>query len=595
MLGINRRRILFVLLQIPLAICIYIWRVEVAQHPFLTSVAIIIYEFLVLILRNPSWTNYKFTKMREDLAEEKKRLKLVSDTGAIYQAALNSLHKGDYKSAIASLYEAIEATQQLRVKEAEIKFQSAQRLFDINNIKRSVKLLQQSLELLREAGAKEGEHVVLARLGYAHLLLGEFLVAIENLQPAMAYFQMAGNAVIEYDIADDLGSAYAGLGNFESAAEMHLHALMLSKEFGDSEANATILTHLGADHSALGQYSKAIKYIEQAYEVFKSLGAKEEVDNLERILEENRALASKEEVDPEKYLVQFSAYCPRTAQVGVHQSLYVYAHLPNVLKSIENDIKKFSDEFSGGVPSIKSAGVTSQIKTGTPITVIPECDEIEFEPPILTKKWNVNWSRFNFGFIPLDKAIGQTIIRISVQVKGLEIAHIACYLRVGDEENLRLKIESTEEKLSTHAVMIRKTAYLYRSIFVSYSRKDKQVIEIYKFAHLAIGDDVFIDMDSIRAGEAWQSALAKAIDGADIFQLFWSDNSAVSTFVEAEWRYALTHKCPENKCVGFIRPVYWQNPMPPPPEDLKHLHFKFVPLGLLASSDQPQAIEKFGT
>ena len=29
---------------------------------------------------------------------------------------------------------------------------------------------------------------------------------------------------------------------------------------------------------------------------------------------------------------------------------------------------------------------------------------------------------------------------------------------------------------------------------------------------------------------------------------------------------------------GFIRPVYWSKPMPPAPDELGHLHFRFVPL-----------------
>jgi hypothetical protein len=56
--------------------------------------------------------------------------------------------------------------------------------------------------------------------------------------------------------------------------------------------------------------------------------------------------------------------------------------------------------------------------------------------------------------------------------------------------------------------------------------------------------------------------------------LFWSWHSMESSFVEQEWRYALS-----TGRAHFLRPVYWQQPLPaqpernlPPPELMK-LHF----------------------
>ncbi|MEO1442918.1 MAG: toll/interleukin-1 receptor domain-containing protein, partial [Chloroflexota bacterium] len=88
---------------------------------------------------------------------------------------------------------------------------------------------------------------------------------------------------------------------------------------------------------------------------------------------------------------------------------------------------------------------------------------------------------------------------------------------------------------------------------------------------------VFIDVDNLRTGEDWQAGLAKAIDDADIFQLFWSSYSAESKYCCYEWEYAMEQKCPDNRCATFIRPVYWQKPMPKVPDPLRHLNFKFVP------------------
>jgi hypothetical protein len=120
----------------------------------------------------------------------------------------------------------------------------------------------------------------------------------------------------------------------------------------------------------------------------------------------------------------------------------------------------------------------------------------------------------------------------------------------------------------------------YQKIFVSYSRKDNKVVKMYRNAQQAVGNDVFVDTYSIRAGENWKVALANAIDTADIFQLFWSKYSAKSPSVKDEWDYALRYRCPKDRCENFIRPVYWTIPIPAePPEELKHLNFKYIPLG----------------
>jgi hypothetical protein len=64
------------------------------------------------------------------------------------------------------------------------------------------------------------------------------------------------------------------------------------------------------------------------------------------------------------------------------------------------------------------------------------------------------------------------------------------------------------------------------------------------------------------------------IEAADLFQLCWSRNARVSTEVETEWRAALAlHR------KDFIRPCYWQRPMPDRPPELEKIHFAHLRVG----------------
>ncbi len=119
--------------------------------------------------------------------------------------------------------------------------------------------------------------------------------------------------------------------------------------------------------------------------------------------------------------------------------------------------------------------------------------------------------------------------------------------------------------------------YHAEQIFISYSRKDTEIAIACRNAYRALGFDVLMDMDSLRAGQNWNEELKRLIDRSSIFQLFWSARSAQSTFVRQEWQYALQSKATDAG-EGFIRPVYWEDPIVRPPTELSHLHFEYVAL-----------------
>ena len=115
--------------------------------------------------------------------------------------------------------------------------------------------------------------------------------------------------------------------------------------------------------------------------------------------------------------------------------------------------------------------------------------------------------------------------------------------------------------------------------FVSYSHHDTDIMQRYSAAQQPRGEDVFVDVESIRSGEYWEERITEEMLRADLLQLFWSLHSAASRYVEYEWREALKRQKSSDEMKGFIRPVYWVKPLaPPPPEDLSHIHFAFAPL-----------------
>jgi len=114
------------------------------------------------------------------------------------------------------------------------------------------------------------------------------------------------------------------------------------------------------------------------------------------------------------------------------------------------------------------------------------------------------------------------------------------------------------------------TASPYQPIFVSYSHQDTVIVEQLEKAYKALGNSYLRDVEILRSGEEWNPALLKKIDEADIFQLYWSKAASVSEYVTQEWQHALARGKP-----SFIRPLYWEKPMPDPPPELAKIHFAF--------------------
>lgn len=271
--------------------------------------------------------------------------------------------------------------------------------------------------------------------------------------------------------------------------------------------------------------------------------------------------------------VVFDAYYPRAARVDENVKFMVYALVDNARPAVKADVAQFAEQLGGTVPVPVSAADKPRLRTGTLVTVVLLSDDLA-ETPYLTRRWNGKWVRYEFELEPPASLAGQSlVVDVSIQVRGIEIARIAeCVIFVGVGED-----DPTPNPLAAAKFNERRTQPYHR-IFVSYSRRDTPVVEAYRVAQIAMGNDVFMDTYSIRSGENWRAALARGIDSADIFQLFWSENSARSENVRDEWDYALSHRCAEDGCQTFIRPVFWETPIPDVPEPLAHLNFVYAKL-----------------
>jgi len=261
--------------------------------------------------------------------------------------------------------------------------------------------------------------------------------------------------------------------------------------------------------------------------------------------------------------VQFTTYHPREIVTNHWYALLAYVHLPEMADQIEQDshlrLGKDAHDYGSG-----RGRRTSTIKQGAEISVMPELPGCRFNPPRALVTWLKDWHRVEFevrcepdtpGYVE-DEAVNG---RIAFYVGPVLVGEAKIWAHISSNNGV------VRRGPRGGVVPIEP----YRRIFVSYSHEDAKVVHGLEAAYKALGDVYFRDVRSLRSGELWNPALLRMIEQADVFQLCWSEAAKRSDYVKREWMHALTLSRP----TPFVRPTYWQTPMPEPPIELQGLQF----------------------
>jgi serine/threonine protein kinase len=274
--------------------------------------------------------------------------------------------------------------------------------------------------------------------------------------------------------------------------------------------------------------------------------------------------------------VQFTVYRPRVLAPSRWHPMLVFAHLSakpddapkETLEPIE-EVRKQAETVLGPQLAAEYQSSTQDSTRDVPreglLTLVPMAPGIEFNPPQRSFRWEEWVHREEFRLRAREDLDGKTVKgRVSAYLGTILIAEVA----------LRFRVDSREEP-SVASPMEPIAGRMFRRIFASFAQDDRPVAAQFERFARAMGDEYLSRCTSLRAGDAWDDRLRELIDKADVFQLFWSKNALRSPLVEREWRHALTLNRP-----SFIRPVYWEEPLPTdperglPPDVLSRLYFQ---------------------
>ena len=285
-----------------------------------------------------------------------------------------------------------------------------------------------------------------------------------------------------------------------------------------------------------------------------------------------------ESAEPPRYTdenVQFTVYRPKTVRPAVWNDLLAFAHLserapdapedePDPIAEVQRQVRQALGEQAREYQDTTQDSRHAVPRHGE-LTFVPEMEGVEFNPPSRAFRWEESVHREDFRFRASADLDGQV-------ARGSMTVYLGAILLA--EVTLSIRVDSAYEPSHVEPALERSSARRYRRIFPSYSHRDLDVVRQVEELAKTMGDRYLRDFVELRTGEVWAQGLEELIEAADVFQLFWSTNSMRSSYVRQEWEYALALNRP-----GFVRPTYWEDPMPTspeenlPPEELGQLHF----------------------
>jgi hypothetical protein len=278
--------------------------------------------------------------------------------------------------------------------------------------------------------------------------------------------------------------------------------------------------------------------------------------------------------------VQFTVYRPARLPVAQWTSMLVFAHKSDLMMDPESGVIDPVEEveararahFRGIATRASRSDSATALTRGGQLHIVPELPGIRCVPLAADVIWwePVHEAQFQLYAPP---ELGKSVVRGWVR--------IWCGPLILGELAVTLPVVRDPGHAATPAGLTGQPLVLRRKIFPSYSHDDSRMVAPFALAAHVIGDQYLQDVLALRSGERWHDRLLEFIEGADVFQLFWSSNSMRSDHCRREWEHALALNRQQ-----FVCPVYWEEPFPRAPglpsEALGALHFARIPAADLA-------------
>ncbi|MET0646247.1 MAG: toll/interleukin-1 receptor domain-containing protein [Pyrinomonadaceae bacterium] len=266
--------------------------------------------------------------------------------------------------------------------------------------------------------------------------------------------------------------------------------------------------------------------------------------------------------------VHCTVYAPPEARPGDMLKVQVLAHLEeqrHLLAALAAE--RDEDAREGGSEKLKP-----KIERGKELTFTLDMPGLKVKEAERSLVWNGEPDCVRFTVTVPDECKPKVIWgTIEIVYESVPVGEVEFKFKVVTEAAQVAPVVAAA--LAAEAPPAEQREVMFTKAFISYSRRDSEMV-LEKVQMLeAQGVECYLDMMTFRPGEDWKQMINHYIDICDVFFLFWSNASKNSPEVDKEIRYALQRR--ERAAPRpVIKPIPIEGPpVVTPPPYLSHLHF----------------------
>lgn len=232
-----------------------------------------------------------------------------------------------------------------------------------------------------------------------------------------------------------------------------------------------------------------------------------------------------------------------------------------------------------------------ELRIGTEVEFFIDCPTIEFEKPFASVVWQGGPEQVAFSaVVPSDHSIQPIRGTLHVSVSDIPVGEIEFSISVAEktvknapQQPLVLLTAFPEDNQGLAATAIRleeskpapvaTNSTKFERAFISYSRKDFETVSFFAQGLEERGLLPVMDITALEPGVEWAKELPAKIESADVFYIVWSDNAALSKWVDIECRHAIASYDQRKGKRPKIKPIPLHQPWPQAPKHLSRFHF----------------------
>lgn len=260
--------------------------------------------------------------------------------------------------------------------------------------------------------------------------------------------------------------------------------------------------------------------------------------------------------------VHCTVFAPPAARPGDMLKVQVFAHLKEQAQLLAALAAERDEEArEGGSEALKGL-----IERGKELTFTLDMPGLKVKESERSLVWEGEPDSVRFTVtVPEDSRPKSIWGTVEILYESVPVGEVEFKFKVVDEVAQAAPVVATPPAEQTEVV--------FKKAFISYSRKDSELV-LEKVQMLeAQGMECYLDMMTFKPGEDWKQNINHYIDVCDVFFLFWSNASKNSAEVDKEIRYAMQRR-EQAAPRPVIKPIPIEGPpVVTPPPYLSNLHF----------------------